>query len=350
MTIPRKTRTAARTAGILLLAGICASCGRDAGEAGSSTAAAEAAGGTPIRISHPVLADFTETIDLNAVTIFLTREAVRATFEGFIEKTFKTLGDEVKAGEPLFLIKTRETAAADEPAADGLKTARLTGDTSTAPWPAADSIGSGRVSGSGFSVDGVPFSGSVVIRARTGGVLTALDHGTGDFVGDGEQIAMVSNPASLRLRLNVPFAFSRRIRRAEPCELVLPDGSESRAFFQRALPSVDPESQTQTFILKPDGTVPLPENLNVIARLPLLTAHRAMGVPKSAVMSDETQETFWIMKLVDDSTAVRFDAVKGLENDSLVQIVRPALRPDDRVVSDGAYGLPDTAAVSVTGH
>jgi len=75
-----------------------------------------------------------------------------------------------------------------------------------------------------------------------------------------------------------------------------------------------------------------------------------VGVPQSAVMSDETQETFWIMKLVNDSTAVRFDAVKGIENDSLVQIVRPTLRPDDRVVSDGAYGLPDTAAVSIIGQ
>jgi hypothetical protein len=339
MTIPHKTRTAARTAGILLLAGICASCGRDAGE----TESAAASGGTPVRISHPVLTDFTETVDLNAVTIFLTREAVRATFQGFIEKTFKTLGDDVKTGEPLFLIRTRESEAAGWP-----KTARLTGDTSEAARPSADSIGSGP--GPGFSVDGVPFSGSVVIRARTDGVLTALDHGAGDFVGDGEQIATVSNPASLRLSLNVPFAFSRRIRRAEPCTLVLPDGSESRAFIRRALPSVDPESQTQTFLLKPDGTVPLPENLNVIVRLPLLTARRAAGVPRSAVMSDETQETFWIMKLVNDSTAVRFDAVKGLENDSLVQIVRPTLRPEDRVIRDGAFGLPDTAAVSITGH
>jgi hypothetical protein len=94
----------------------------------------------------------------------------------------------------------------------------------------------------------------------------------------------------------------------------------------------------------------LPENLNAIVRLPLRTARRAMGVPRSAVMSDETQETFWIMKLVNDSTAVRFDAVKGMENDSLVQIVRPALSIGDRVVSDGAYGLPDTAAVSIAGH
>jgi multidrug efflux pump subunit AcrA (membrane-fusion protein) len=343
MTLLRKSRAAAGIAGILLLAGLYASCGRDAGEAES---AAAAAGRTPVRVSHPIVTDFTETVDLNGGTFFLTREAVRATFQGFIEKTFKAPGEDVRAGEPLFLIKTRESAAADWP-----KTARLTSDTSKATWPSAfrpsaDSLGNGP----GFRLDGVPFSGSVLIRAKTDGVLTTLDHSTGDFVGDGEQICTVSNPSSLRLSMNVPFALSRRIRRADPCTLILPDGSESRAFILRALPIVDPESQTQTFILKTDGTVSLPENLNVIVRLLLQTARRAVGVPKSAVMSDETQETFWVMKLVDDSTAVRFDAVKGLENDSLVQIVRPALSPEDRVISDGAYGLPDTAAVSITGQ
>jgi multidrug efflux pump subunit AcrA (membrane-fusion protein) len=258
--------------------------------------------------------DFIETIDLNANTIFLTREVVRATFQGFIEKTFKTIGDDVKAGEPLFLIKTKESAAADS---------------------------------LGFRLGDALFSGSVVIRAKTDGVLTAFGFNTGDFVSDGEQIGTVSNPASLRLALNVPFAFARRIRRAEPCTLILPDGSESRAFIQRALPSVDPESQTQTFLLKPDGTVPLPENLNVIVRLPLRKARQATGLPKSAVMSDEVQERFWVMKLVNDSTAVRVDVRKGLENDSLIQITHPQFDPNDRIVSEGAYGLPDTAQVSI---
>jgi hypothetical protein len=70
-------------------------------------------------------------------------------------------------------------------------------------------------------------------------------------------------------------------------------------------------------------------------------------MPKSAVMSNETQDRFWIMKLIDDSTAVRFDIRKGIENDSLVQIVRPRLDPNDRIVSEGAYGLPDTARVTL---
>jgi multidrug efflux pump subunit AcrA (membrane-fusion protein) len=315
MPLLRKPPAAVKAGTLLLLAGLLFSCGRGAKEADSAAPA-----GTPVRVIHPVLTDFTETIDLNANTLFLTREAVRATFQGFIEKTFRTLGEDVKAGEPLFAIRTRESAADDSLAV------RL-----------------------GLRAGGAPFSGSVVIRAQTDGVLTSQSFHTGDFVSDGEQIATVSNPASLRIALNVPFAFVRRIRRAEGCTLMFPDGSVSGAHIQRTLPSVDSESQTQTFILKPDADIPLPENLNVIVRLPLQTARRAPGVPKGAVMSDETQETFWIMKLINDSTAVRFDAVKGIENDSLIQIVRPPLRPDDRVVSEGAYGLPDTASVSLVG-
>jgi len=35
----------------------------------------------------------------------------------------------------------------------------------------------------------------------------------------------------------------------------------------------------------------------------------------------------------------------GIENDSLIQILSPAFRPTDQIISDGAFGLPDTAKV-----
>ena len=39
------------------------------------------------------------------------------------------------------------------------------------------------------------------------------------------------------------------------------------------------------------------------------------------------------------------DHEKGIENDSLVQILTPFLNPTDRIITDGAYGLPDPARV-----
>jgi multidrug efflux pump subunit AcrA (membrane-fusion protein) len=91
----------------------------------------------------------------------------------------------------------------------------------------------------------------------------------------------------------------------------------------------------------------LPENLNVNARIPLRTIKDAIVLPKTAVLSNETLDQFWIMKLIDDQTAVRVDINKGIENDSLVQIIKPELSLTDRIVTEGAFGMPDTSKVVI---
>jgi hypothetical protein len=54
------------------------------------------------------------------------------------------------------------------------------------------------------------------------------------------------------------------------------------------------------------------------------------------------------MKLVNDTTAVRVNITKGIEEDSLVQILDPKFKLTDNIILDGAYGLPDTAKVLLT--
>ncbi|MCJ7813561.1 hypothetical protein MUP95_09640, partial [bacterium] len=155
-------------------------------------------------------------------------------------------------------------------------------------------------------------------------------------------------PSSLRLTLNVPYQYVSRMNRYSQCEIFLPDGKILYATIQRVIPSVDPVSQTQTFLLQLNDHINLPENLNVNARLPLQTIKNTMVLPLSTILSNETQNEFWIMKLINDTTAVRIDIEKGIENDSLVQIIRPELNLTDNIISDGAYGLPDTATVSLS--
>ena len=101
-------------------------------------------------------------------------------------------------------------------------------------------------------------------------------------------------------------------------------------------------------MLRLNESINLPENLNVNARLPLRTIKDALVLPVGSIQSNETQDTFWIMKLVNDSTAVRIDINKGIEMDSLVQIKSPEFDVTDYIISDGAYGLPDTAKVLIT--
>ena len=127
--------------------------------------------GSPV-VGAPQFKPLTEYLELNASTMFLKKEIVRATFQGYIRKTYKDVGDHVEEGELLFLLKTKEASANDS---------------------------------TKIELGGARFNGEIPIRAKSTGVLVQKNFNTGDYVNDGEQLAIVSNPSSLRILLNVPY-------------------------------------------------------------------------------------------------------------------------------------------------
>ena len=70
-------------------------------------------------------------------------------------------------------------------------------------------------------------------------------------------------------------------------------------------------------------------------------------LPKGAVLANETQSEFWVMKLINDTMAVKVDIKKGLENSEKVEITSPSFLKTDRFLMTGNYGLPDTAIVKI---
>ena len=65
------------------------------------------------------------------------------------------------------------------------------------------------------------------------------------------------------------------------------------------------------------------------------------------MLTDETQSEFWIMKLIDSTTAVKVPIKKGIETMTSVEILSPLLSASDQILVTGNYGLTDTAKVSV---
>jgi hypothetical protein len=59
---------------------------------------------------------------------------------------------------------------------------------------------------------------------------------------------------------------------------------------------------------------------------------------------------FWVMKLVSDSMAIKVPVTIGQKNDSLVEILQPAFSTTDRILTQGNYGLSDTALVTIRGN
>jgi multidrug efflux pump subunit AcrA (membrane-fusion protein) len=296
------------TTAVILIAIIVSSCGSKDESGGAENS------GAKVKIAEPQKMDLTEYITLNANTVFLKKEIVRATFQGFIEKIYKSIGDKIASGDLLLEIKTKESAADHN-----------------LQIPLSDET----------------FNGIIQIKAKSDGVLTELNYNAGDFVSDGEQIAVIANPSSLRINLNVPYQYADKININTSCEIFLPNGKVVNATIQKIIPRVDPTAQTQTYILEMHQSERLPENLNVNARIPILTVRNAITLPLKAIMTNETLDQLWVMKLLNDTLAVRVDVSKGIENDKYVQITKPELSLTDRIIGDGAFGLPDTAKIII---
>ncbi len=113
------------------------------------------------------------------------------------------------------------------------------------------------------------------------------------------------------------------------------------------MPTVDAVSQTQAIVIKVKTDQQIPEGL--IARVELVKRSKtnAVSLPKEAVLTDEVQGEFWVMKLIDSVTAVKVPVKKGLENGSYVEILSPVFSAADKILLTGNYGLTDSARVSV---
>lgn len=270
--------------------------------------------GTPVKVANPSISTLTDYISFNANTVFLKKEIVRSTFQGFIQKVYKNIGDFINSGEVAFQIITKEAYAAD-----------------SLQVKLSDEV----------------FKGVVNLRSKTSGIVTELNYNVGDFVSDGEQLAVISNPNSLAVLLNVPYQHTSKIKLNSNCLLIFPDGKQIKGKITKMLPTVDPVSQTQTFLVDLNDGGKIPANLNLEVRIPVDVIRKAIVLPKSAICSNETLTEFWIMKLLNDTLAIKVPIEKGIENDSLVQIINPRISLSDRIIIDGAYGLPDTAKIYI---
>ena len=59
------------------------------------------------------------------------------------------------------------------------------------------------------------------------------------------------------------------------------------------------------------------------------------------------QRQYWVMKIVNDSLAVRIPVQIGLQDAQYAEILSPQVGTGDAIAVRGAYGLADSTVVSV---
>lgn len=271
--------------------------------------------GTPVTITSITTGSMNETVDVNAVSSFLLKTYVKANATGYLQSVNAQVGKYVSKGQDLFTIKTKEAQSL------GNTVTQL--DTS------------------------LHFEGTIHIKAPGSGYITQLTYQSGDYVQDNEQLAIITDTKSFVFILNLPYELKPYLPENKNVQLKLPDGTVLNGTIENALPIVDAVSQTQNYIIKVNTNKQIPENL--IAKVSLLINKKSntVSVPKAAVLTDDSQSNFWIMRMTDSSTAVKTMIKKGMETGNQVEILSPVLSANDKVLITGNYGLPDTAKVSV---
>jgi multidrug efflux pump subunit AcrA (membrane-fusion protein) len=270
---------------------------------------------TPVKVASVEKGTMTEYVDVNATSTFLQKSYVKASSNGYLQSVDAYLGKFVRKGDLIFRLKTKE----------------------------AQSLGNAiNALDSTFK-----FSGVIDIKATDQGYLTQLNHQTGDYVQEGEQLAAISNMNSFVFILELPYELRPYLEKQKTVELTLPDGLKLRGAIQSSLPTVDAGSQTQSIVLRVNPPHPIPENLIAKVRIIKYNKPSTVSLPKSAILTNETQDEFWIMKMIDSGTAVRLPVKKGIETSDRVEILSPPLSEQDKVLVSGNYGLPDTAKVKI---
>ncbi|CAN5496513.1 hypothetical protein BH11BAC2_BH11BAC2_17410 [soil metagenome] len=270
---------------------------------------------TPVTITTASNEPLSDYIELSARSVYLQKSYAKVNTSGYIEKVFITIGTYVQKGMTLFTLRTKES----------------------------QSIGN-----SITNLDSTfKFSGVLAIKAYEDGYVTQLNYQTGDYVQEGEQLAVISNINSFAFILDLPYEYNSYLSSNKNAEVILPDGSMLKGIIGTKLPEVDSVSQTQKIIVKVNTASTIPENLIAKVRLVKYIKTKSISLPKSCVLTNESQNKFWIMKLVDDSTAVKIEIEKGIETSSRIEIISPELSLTDKFLLSGNYGLSDTAKVTI---
>ena len=254
-------------------------------------------------------------IDLNATATYLVKNVVKANTTGYLNSVNVATNDFVTNGEELFSIKTRE--------------AKILGNSINKIDPTLN------------------FGGAIRVRSNTNGIVTSVNVQQGDYVQDGDALVTINDTQSFAIILSLPYELKKYVSVGQQLNVILPDATSRTATVQKFTPTVDATSQTQNVVLKINGKQDIPENLIVKVRVNKTSKPNAVTLPKSAVLSDETETNFWIMKMINSNTAIKIPIQKGIQTDDKLEILSPILTREDKILLTGNYGVGDTIKVKV---
>ena len=263
-----------------------------------------------VKTSPVISGEIENSLSFNGKTIYLRKNLVVSPISGYVLKMSVKFGDAVKKGGLLFEIQTKENKALENSNTGNM--------------------------------------GIIRVVAPSNGVISTLNITTpGAYTVEGGALCTVSESDDVMIQLNLPFEFNSLVKKGTRCRLVLDENTKFEGIVYQILPTVDEANQTQQILIKPLTNKKLPENLNLAVEILKARHNNSCLISRDAVMTNETQSKFWVMKVVNNKLAIKVPFRKGIENDNMVEALSSGLTNADRVITEGAYGLNDSTVVKV---
>jgi biotin carboxyl carrier protein len=263
-----------------------------------------------VKTSPVKFGEIDSKLTFNGNTIYLKKNLVVSPISGYLLKMYVKFGDYVKKGQIMFEIQTKENKA-------------------------LESSNSGKM-------------GIVNVPAPSNGVISTLNiTETGAYVLEGTSLCTISENKDVMVQLNLPFEYNSLVKTGTICMLYLDENTHFEGTVYQILSTVDVANQTQQILIKPHTNKPLPENLNLTVEILKIRHNHSCLVPREAIMTNETQSEFWVMKVINNKMAIKVPIKKGIENDDIVEVLSSGLTNSDLVISEGGYGLNDSTVVKV---
>lgn len=266
-----------------------------------------------VTVTTPVKKNKIIYITFQAISRYLQSVNFRARTSGVVTTVFVSPGDEIKIHQPLFIVKPMEMSALEGAGAlsDNLINSR-------------DTI---------FS-DQLAFTDQVLVQK-------------GDYVQPGSLLATAWIESSLAAVTYVPFPRVPLIKKNSPCTVEIPGKRDVSSYFQKQLFLADNITQTQPYVVPLPPKLKIAGNMNLLVKFKVKEIRDGIFLPRKAILTNEEETSFWIMKMVNDTTAVKIPVTLGWQGKKQIQILSNRVGITDRVITEGVYGLPDTAYVKI---
>ena len=181
------------------------------------------------------------------------------------------------------------------------------------------------------------------VSAPLSGTVVAVNVKPGTAVDANTVLVRIVDLHRLVITTDIPVVEAEALQPGQPVEVLGTPKIQARLSY--ISPTVDPtDGAVMAWATLPANSRLRPGQF-VRLRIMVGTHQNALSAPAKSVVSDLTGHS--VISLVHGTEAIRTPVRAGYREDGWVEVSAPGLKPEDKVVTVGAYGLPQKAEIQV---